>query len=104
MYGGNCLGSFAIHASKSSSHTKQVPTTQIQRDNRPSNLNSVRQWSGTADPPLPPSLLAHLRCPCDHVLDEIPVARGIDDSDVVFGRLKLPECNVDCDATLTLGF
>ena len=39
----------------------------------------------------------------DHVLDEITVARGINDSDIVLGSLKLPESNVDGDATFTLG-
>jgi len=38
----------------------------------------------------------------DHVLDEITVARGINDGDVVFGSLKLPESNVNGDTTLTL--
>lgn len=49
-------------------------------------------------------------CPCsthlgrasDHVLDEIPVAGGVDDGDVVFGGLKLPEGDVNGDTTLPL--
>jgi len=39
----------------------------------------------------------------DHVLDEIPVARGIDDGDVVVLGLELPQGNIDGDTTLTLG-
>ena len=39
----------------------------------------------------------------DHVLDEVTVARGVDDGDHVLGRLELPEGNVDRDTTLALG-
>ncbi len=39
----------------------------------------------------------------DHVLDEITVTRGIDDSEVVLGGLELPESDIDGDTTLTLG-
>ena len=39
----------------------------------------------------------------DHVLDEIPVAGGVDDGDVVLGSLELPESDIDGDTTLTLG-
>lgn len=39
----------------------------------------------------------------DHVLDEITVTWGVDDSDIVLRRFKLPEGNVDSDTTLTLG-
>ena len=35
-------------------------------------------------------------------LDEITVARGINDGDLVLARLELPEGNVDGDTTLTL--
>jgi len=45
-----------------------------------------------------------LRGSRDHVLDKVTVARGIDDSDIVFGSLKLPEGDVDGDTTLTFGF
>merc|ERR1719319_1781921 len=38
----------------------------------------------------------------DHVLDEIPVTRGIDDGDVVLGSFKLPESDIDGDSTFTL--
>merc|ERR1719154_599137 len=38
----------------------------------------------------------------DHVLDEIPVAGGVDDGDIVLGGLELPESNVNGDTTLTL--
>ena len=44
-----------------------------------------------------------LRGAGDHVLDEIPVAGGVDDGDVVLGSLELPQGNVDGDATLALG-
>jgi hypothetical protein len=44
-----------------------------------------------------------LRSSSDHVLDEITVARSIDDSDIVLGSLKLPESNVNGDTTFTLG-
>merc|ERR550519_1537358 len=44
-----------------------------------------------------------LRCPRDHVLDEIPVAGSVDDGDVVLVGLELPESDVDGDTTLTLG-
>ena len=45
-----------------------------------------------------------LRGSRDHVLDKVTMARGIDDSDVVFGSLKLPEGNVDGDTTLAFSF
>jgi len=38
----------------------------------------------------------------DHVLDEITVAWGIDDSDFVLGGLELPESDIDGDTTFTL--
>merc|ERR1719220_314908 len=44
-----------------------------------------------------------LRGAGDHVLDEIPVAGGVDDGDVVLGSLELPQGDVDGDATLALG-
>merc|ERR1711963_1031315 len=39
----------------------------------------------------------------DHVLDEVTVARGVDDGHVVLGSLEFPESNVDGDTTLALG-
>jgi len=39
----------------------------------------------------------------DHVLNEISVARGVDDGDVELGGLEFPEGNVDGDTTLSLG-
>jgi hypothetical protein len=39
----------------------------------------------------------------NHVLDEITVSRGINDGELVLGRLELPEGNVDGDTTFTLG-
>ena len=44
-----------------------------------------------------------LRGARDHVLDEIPVARGVDDGDVVLGGLELPESDINGDTTFTLG-
>jgi hypothetical protein len=43
-----------------------------------------------------------LGCSGDHVLDEVPVAGGVNDGNVVLRGLELPERNVDGDATLTL--
>merc|ERR1719282_792878 len=39
----------------------------------------------------------------DHVLDEIPVAGGINDGDVVLGGFELPESDIDGDTTFTFG-
>jgi len=39
----------------------------------------------------------------DHVLDEISVSWGIDDSESEFRRLELPEGDIDGDTTFTLG-
>merc|ERR1719431_145976 len=44
-----------------------------------------------------------LRSSSDHVLDEVPVSRSINDGDIVLGGLELPESNVDGDTSLTLG-
>jgi len=44
-----------------------------------------------------------LRGTGDHVLDEITVARGVNNGDIVPGSLELPEGNVDGDTTFTLG-
>jgi len=44
-----------------------------------------------------------LRSTSNHVLDEISVAWGVDDGEVVFRRLELPEGNVDGDSSLSLG-
>jgi hypothetical protein len=44
-----------------------------------------------------------LRCTSDHVLDEVTVTWGVDDSNHVFGGLELPEGDIDSDTTLTLG-
>jgi len=38
----------------------------------------------------------------DHVLDEVTMARGINDGDIVLGGLELPESDVDGDTTFTL--
>lgn len=45
---------------------------------------------------------AHLGRAGYHVLDEVAVAGGIDDGDVVLGGLELPEGDVDGDAALPL--
>jgi hypothetical protein len=39
----------------------------------------------------------------DHVLDEITMAGGVDDGDVVLGGFELPESDIDGDTTLTFG-
>merc|ERR1712216_772541 len=39
----------------------------------------------------------------NHVLDEVAVARGIDDGEVVLVGLELPEGDIDGDTTLALG-
>ena len=39
----------------------------------------------------------------DHVLDEITMARGVNDGDHVLGSLELPEGDIDGDTTLTFG-
>ena len=39
----------------------------------------------------------------DHVLDEIAMARGVDDGEGVLGRLELPQRNVNGDPALALG-
>lgn len=44
-----------------------------------------------------------LRGTSDHVLDEITVARGVNNGDVVLRGLELPESDIDGDTTLTLG-
>ena len=44
-----------------------------------------------------------LRGTGDHVLDEVSVARGVDDGDLELGGLELPEGNVDGDTSLSLG-
>ena len=44
-----------------------------------------------------------LRGTSDHVLDEVTVTRGVNDSNHVLGGLELPEGDVDGDTTFTLG-
>jgi hypothetical protein len=39
----------------------------------------------------------------NHVLDEITVSRGINDSERVLGGLELPQSDINGDTTLTLG-
>lgn len=44
----------------------------------------------------------YLRSASDHVLDEITMARGINDGDVVLFSLKFPKSDIDGDTTFTL--
>ena len=44
-----------------------------------------------------------LRGARNHVLYEVPMARGINNSDIVLGGFEFPQGNVDGDTTLTLG-
>lgn len=48
------------------------------------------------------NMTIYLRGASDHVLDEVPVSRGINDGHVVLCGLKLPQSNVNGDTTLTL--
>ena len=43
-------------------------------------------------------------CSCDHILDEIPVSRGVDDGDLELFSHELPEGNIDSDTKLTQFF
>lgn len=43
-----------------------------------------------------------LRSTSDHVLDEVTVTWGVDDSDIVSRGLELPEGDIDGDTSLTL--
>mmetsp|Transcript_278 Transcript_278/g.324 ORF Transcript_278/g.324 Transcript_278/m.324 type:complete len:350 (+) Transcript_278:415-1464(+) len=43
-----------------------------------------------------------LGCTSDHVLDEITMSRSIDDGEMVFTSLELPESNINGDTTLAL--
>ena len=45
----------------------------------------------------------YLRSASDHVLDEITMARSINDGDVVLIGLKFPESDIDGNTTFTLG-
>ncbi|KAL5054526.1 hypothetical protein RYX36_035208, partial [Vicia faba] len=38
----------------------------------------------------------------NHVLNEIPMSRGINDSTVILSRLKLPQSNINCDTSFML--
>ena len=46
---------------------------------------------------------AYLRSSSDHVLDEVTMSGGVNDSDIVLGSLELPQSDVNGDASLTLG-
>ena len=50
-----------------------------------------------------PRVVAYLGGSGDHVLDEVTMAGGVDDGDVVLGSLELPEGDINGDTTLTLG-
>merc|ERR1719370_415868 len=45
-----------------------------------------------------------LRCARDHVLDEIPMARCVDDRDVELICLELHELDIDGDTSFTFSF
>merc|ERR1712168_926707 len=45
-----------------------------------------------------------LRCARDHVLDEIPMSRCVDDGDVVLVCLELHELDIDGDTSFTFSF
>lgn len=44
-----------------------------------------------------------LRSTSNHVLDKVTVTWGINDGDIVFGSLELPESDINGDTTLTFG-
>ena len=44
----------------------------------------------------------NLRGPCNHILDEVPVSRSINDGHIILGSFKLPQGNIDGDASLAL--
>lgn len=83
-----------------------VSTTHLQKDSN-STYVTLGSSASLSLPPLaaPHSLatISHLGGPGDHVLDEVPVARCVNDGDVVLGGLKLPQRDVNGDATLALG-
>ena len=45
---------------------------------------------------------AYLGSTSDHVLDEVPVSRSINDGHIILGSFKLPQGNIDGDASLAL--
>lgn len=79
-----------------------VSTTYLQKDSNSIYMTLGSLASLSLPPPVPLATISHLGCPSDHVLDEVPVARCVNDSDVVLGGLKLPQRDVNGDATLTL--
>lgn len=40
----------------------------------------------------------------DHVFDEVPVSRRVDDGYIIFAGLELPKRDINGDTTLTLCF
>jgi len=44
-----------------------------------------------------------LRCSSNHVLNEITMAWGINDGELIFLGLEFPESDINSDTTLTLG-
>lgn len=82
-----------------------VSTTHLQTDSNSTYMTLGLSASLTLPPPAAPQPLAtisHLGGPGDHVLDEVPVARCVNDGDVVLGGLELPQGDVNSDATFTL--
>lgn len=80
-----------------------VSTTHLQKHSNSTYVTLGSLGSLSLPRPAAPATIPHLGGAGDHVLDEVPVARCIDDGDVVLGGLELPQRDVDGDATLTLG-
>ena len=83
-----------------------VSTAHLQKDSN-STYVTLGLSASLSFPPLAAlhllATISHLGGPGDHVLDEVPVARCVNDGDVVLGGLKFPQRDVNGDATLTLG-
>ena len=83
-----------------------VSTTHLQKDSNSTYVTLGSSASLNLPPlaaPHPLATVSHLGGPGDHVLDEVPVARCVNDGDVVLGGLELPQRDVNGDATLALG-
>lgn len=82
-----------------------VSATHLQKDSNSTYMTPGLSASLSLPPPAVPhpvATVSHLGGPGDHVLDEVPVTRCINDGDVVLGGLELPQRDVNGDATLTL--
>lgn len=80
-----------------------VSATHLQKDSNSTYMTLGSLGSLSLPPPAAPAIIPHLGGPSDHVLDEVPVARCVNDGDIVLGGLELPQRDVNGDATLTLG-